>query len=66
MTERQLIILQTIVIQVIAKSRFNSSKDCFEQTSPLEIPMELAEFRELANIKTHLDDLLEDISGVVN
>ena len=57
MTERQLIILQTIVEQVTAKSRLNSDKRCFEQCGPLDLPMELSEYRELEKIKIHLDDL---------
>lgn len=65
MTEYQLIILQTIVEQVAAKSLLNSDKHCFEQIGPLDLQMELSEYLELFKIKIHLDDLLEDISRMV-
>lgn len=61
MTERQLIIVRTIIEKVKEKSRLNSARNCFEQFGPLDLPMELAEYLELDNIKTHLDDLLADI-----
>ena len=66
MNERQLIILQQIVIQVIYQSRLNSDKNCFEQRGPLDIPMELAEYSELKPIKNYLDDLLAVIPGVAD
>ena len=61
MTEKQLIILQTIVEQVKANSKFNSSRDCFQQCAPLSIEMELAEYLELDNILQYFGDVLEDI-----
>jgi hypothetical protein len=42
MTERQLIILRAIIGAVKEKSRFNSSRDCFEQRAPLNLDMELS------------------------
>lgn len=66
MNERQLIILQTIIKQVKAKSRFNYTRRCFEQFAPLEIDMELVEFLELDNIETYLDDLLANIPNMAD
>lgn len=65
MTDRQLIIIQSIVREVKDKSRFNSDRDHFEQARPLEIPMYLSEYRELDNIITEIDDLLADIPNLV-
>lgn len=66
MTERQLIILRAIVEKVKDNSVLNSELCHFEQKRPLELPMQLSEYLELENIKNHLDDLLADISNLVN
>ena len=64
MTERQLIIVRTIIEAVKDKSVFNSLVPCFEQRG-FNVPMELAEFTELDNIKNYLDDLLADLPAMV-
>lgn len=64
MNERQLIILRTIVEKVKDNSVLNSERCHFEQKRPLDLPMELAEYRELDNIKIHLDDLLADLPNM--
>lgn len=61
MTERQLIILRAIVEKVKDNSVLNSDLCHFEQKRPLDLPMELAEYRELDAILQYIDDVLEDI-----
>lgn len=53
MTDRQLIILQTIIEQVIDKSEPKENQTGYSLKKPLDLPMELAEYRELDTIIYH-------------